>query len=43
MNEKENISLLFFGALSELTGKTKEQIPVHGNVGALTDLIRQKF
>ena len=39
----DKITIKFFGALSEVTGKTEEEIPISIDTKSLLDLLNQKY
>jgi len=43
MNKENNIKILFFGILSEETGKSEEEISFSGSLTELLVLLKQKY
>jgi len=43
MNKMDKVRILFFGVLSEETGKSEEEIPFSGKMSDLLDLLKQKY
>lgn len=43
MDKEKNIRVLYFGALSELFGKSEEELALPANTGELVDMLKKKY